>query len=393
MTVLTRYDEFPVHQSPYPFSVVPVTDYSFDDGYYFGVFSADEGAFLFQGMRVNPNNDMIGGYAGVMLHGVQHTVRFKRPWRPDCDTYIGPYRYDFVEPFREIHLTLDENPSDLRFDLRWLATAPAYQEAHHLATTRGRRTTDQTRYTQSGTAAGWIELQGRRFEVTPGAWWASRDHSWGLYFERPPLAPASRWVRPREQPAVRRALRFWTVFSSPGLSGFYGLHESEDGRQLEMNDTFGTAFEGALHRSVDGEPIELVAAKHDVTFVPGTKVMAAADVELTDADGGVWHQHLESIGPPWWPHTIGYSAGSWRDGGSMVSYPGTDELVIEWDEFDWSTQPFDHTTYDGRALQGICGAEHLSRITTTSPDGEVTVGAGQTELFIDGAYRPYGFTG
>ena len=24
--MLTRYDEFPVHQSPYPFSVVPVTD-------------------------------------------------------------------------------------------------------------------------------------------------------------------------------------------------------------------------------------------------------------------------------------------------------------------------------------------------------------------------------
>ena len=143
-------------------------------------------------------------------------MRFKRPWRPDCDTYIGPYRYDFVEPFREIHLTLDANPSDLRFDLRWLATAPAYQEAHHLATTRGRRTTDQTRYTQSGTADGWIELDGRRFEVTPRPWWASRDHSWGLYFERLPLAPAVTFCRPRSSPAVRRALRFWTVFSSPG---------------------------------------------------------------------------------------------------------------------------------------------------------------------------------
>ena len=79
--------------------------------------------------------------------------------------------------------------------------------------------------------------------------------------------------------------------------------------------------------------------------------MAAADVELTDEDGGTWHQHLECVAPPWWPHTIGYSAGSWRDGGSMVSYPGTDEIVIEWDEFDWSTQPFEHTTYDGRALR------------------------------------------
>jgi hypothetical protein len=390
--VLTRYDEFPVHQSPYPFSVVPVTDYSFDDGYYFGVFSAEQRLFLFQGMRVNPNNDMIGGYAGVMSDGVQHTVRFKRPWRPDCDTRIGPYRYDFVEPFREIHLELADNPSSLRFDLRWLATAPAFEEAHHLASSRGRRTTDQTRYSQAGTARGWLELDGRRIDVTPEAgWFASRDHSWGLYFERPPLAPASRWVRPREQPAVRRALRFWTVFSSPGLAGFYGLHESEDGEQLEMNDTFGTPFEGALHREADGATIELAAARHEVEFVPGTKVMRAATVTLTDRDGGEWVQQLEGVGMPWWPFTIGYGAGSWRDGGSMVSYAGTDDVVIEEDRFDWSEQPFDHVTYDGRRLHGVHGAEHLSRITTTAPDGTVTVGAGQTELFIDGPYRPYGF--
>ena len=390
--MLTRYDEFPVHQSPYPFSIVPITDYSFDDGYYFGVFSADEGLFLFQGMRVNPNNDMIGGYAGVMLDGVQRTVRFKRPWRPDCDTRIGPYRYDFVEPFRRIHLELDDNPSPLRFELEWLAPAPAYEEAHHLATSRGRRTTDQTRYSQSGTAEGWIELNGHHIDVTPGAWWASRDHSWGLYYERLPLAPSPTWVRPREQPAVRRSLRFWTVFSSPGLSGFYGLHESEEGEQLEMNDRFGTPFEGCLHRRVEGEPIGLVAARHHVTFQPGTKVMMAAEVELTDVDGKVWRQQLECIGAPWWPHTIGYGAGSWKDGGSMVSYPGSDETVIEWDEFDWRQQPFDHVTYDGRTLHGVRGAEYLSRVTTTSPDGDVTVGAGQTELFIDGAYKPYGFT-
>ena len=39
--MLTPYDELPVHQSPYPFSVAPIADYSFDDGYYFGVFSAE----------------------------------------------------------------------------------------------------------------------------------------------------------------------------------------------------------------------------------------------------------------------------------------------------------------------------------------------------------------
>ena len=389
--MLTRYDEFPVHQTPYPFSVVPVTDYSFDDGYYFGVFSAEAEMFLFQGMRVNPNNDMIGGYAGIMVGGRQYTVRMKRPWRPDCDTRIGPYRYEFVEPFKEIRLTLDDNGSELSFDLRWLATAPAFEEAHHLATTRGRRTTDQTRYSQSGTAEGWISFKGRRIDVEPGRWWASRDHSWGIYFERPPLAPPSRFVRPREVPEVRRALRFWTVFSSPGVSGFYGFHEGEDGERIELNDTFGTPFEGALHDVATGRTVELVSASHSMSFVAGTTTMRSASLVLTDRDGGQWSQQLDNVGTPWWPHTIGYRGGSWTDGGSMVTYAGTEDVTVEWDEFDFSSQPFRHVAYDGQTLTGGAPhAEHLVRVTTTAPDGTVSVGAGQTELFVDAPYRPYG---
>ena len=97
----------------------------------------------------------------------------------------------------------------------------------------------------------------------------------------------------------------------------------------------------------------LVSASHALTFRPGTKVMTGADVVLTDAAGATWTQRVEPVGSPWWPHPIGYGAGSWRDGGSMASYPGTDDVVVEYDEFDWSDQPFAHTTYDGRTLPRV----------------------------------------
>lgn len=385
--MLTKYDEFPVHQSPYPFSRIPITDYSFDDGFYFGFFCPDEKLFLFAGMRVNPNADMIGGYAGVMREGVQYTVRMKRPWSPRHETVIGPYSLDVVEAFTDLHLALGANDSELSFDLHWLGAGPPFTEAHHFATNRQRVTTDQTRYTQPGRASGWIEFAGRRFEVHPDRWYASRDHSWGLYYERTPLAPDRRWMRPRER-GQRRSLRLWTVFATPTTAGFFSVHEAADGSRGGLNDTFGTPFEGYI--TPDGtEVVELVDIAHRAEFEPGSRVMRTVGAELTDANGDIWAIDHVAAQPPWYPQTIGYDAGSWRDGGSMYTYAGTDEPVLEFDEFDLSSQPFDFATHDGRELKDRTGLEYLVSVQVTAPDGTTASGAGQTELFVWSDYEPW----
>jgi len=244
--MLTQYDEYPVHQSPYPFSQIPYSDLTWDDGYFFGVYNADEKLFLFTGMRVNPNTDIIGGYAGIMLNGRQYTTRLSRIWRTDYDTHIGPLKYKFLKPFKEIRILMEKNSSALSFDLIWEGLAPAHEEEHHIAWSGNRRTTDQTRYTQSGTAHGWIEFEGRRFKVERLKWFGSRDHSWGLYLPRAPLNNPKEWLPPKEPPVVRRALRFWIPFQTPDYSGFYHFHEDENGNQMLMNDVFGTPFEGGI---------------------------------------------------------------------------------------------------------------------------------------------------
>ena len=124
--MLTQYDEYPVHQAAYPFSEIPSTDYNWDDGYFFGIYNAEEQIFLYSGMRVNPNNDMLGGYAGVNIAGQQYTARFSRPWRQNCDTVLGPLSYDFVKPLEEVKLLLEENDSDFTFDLQWIGAGPCY---------------------------------------------------------------------------------------------------------------------------------------------------------------------------------------------------------------------------------------------------------------------------
>jgi len=102
--------------------------------------------------------------------------------------------------------------------------------------------------------------------------------------------------------------------------------------------------------------------------------------------------------------TMGAMPGSWKDGGTFHTYHGSEELALEWDEFDFSKQPFQYIPYQvtGSAAQDtfnlgsasgsmINGPEYLARVTTYAPDGSVSKGSCQIELLIAGVYRPYGF--
>ena len=209
MDILTPYDEYPCHQVPQPFSHIPSTDLNWDEGYYFGVMNPDEQVMFCTGFRINPNTDMIGGYALINVGGVQRTFRFSRCWRREFNTRIGPFRMEVIEPLKTIRLALDDNESDIAFDFLWKGTSPAFLEEHHTATNRGRHTTDQRRYSQPGVAEGWLAWPDQRWDVGQPGWVAVRDHSWGLYVERPPIAPDPKWL----PPAMRRAR---TAFCASG---------------------------------------------------------------------------------------------------------------------------------------------------------------------------------
>lgn len=402
--MLTPYDEFPVHQTPHAFSYMPSTDYNWDEGYWFGVFSPDEKVFLGIYVRINPNTDMIGGCALLNVAGVQTTLRFSRCWRRNFELEVGPFRMRFEEPLRKIRLTLDENDSGLCFDLLWEGTSPAFLEEHHVAMRRGRRTTDQTRYSQPGKASGWIQLRKRRWDVKPETWSGSRDHSWGLYAERPPLSPVDSWLPPRpKDEGPQRALRFWTCFRTEPWSGFFHVHETADGVQTKMNDVFGTPFGGRVFKGWSEQPIELVSGRHEMEFQSGTRILKKTVFTLQDAAGATWRQIFEPAAPPWVVQTMGSTPGSWKDGGTFHTYHGSEELALEWDEFDFSVQPFQYTPYKvrgegardtfglGVAGSQVHGLEYLARVTTHAPDGSVSTGAAQIECFIAARYTPYGF--
>lgn len=402
--MLTPYDEFPVHQASRPFSHVPSTDYNWDDGHYIGIFSPDAKVFLACGLRVNPNADMVGGYAMLNVEGQQFTVRFSRCWRREVSMRVGPFRIEVLEPLRRLRVVLDKNASPLHFDFTWEGASPAFLEEHHVAENRSRRTTDQSRYSQPGWASGFIQKHDRRWEVNPGSWSASRDHSWGLYAERPPLGPLANWLPPTQRVGPARAMRYWTCFRADALSGFYHMHEDSEGVQRKLDDVFGTPFGGQISLGWDQPSIALVSGTREFEYQPGTRILKRARMILTDEHGKTWRQDFETVSPPWLGVTLGYTPGSWKDGGTFHTYHGSEELALEWDEFDFSSQPMRYTPYGaggaaardtfGMGLdysQPVYGGEYLMKIRTQAPDGSIHEGAGQVEHFVNGRYRPYGF--
>lgn len=393
--MLTPYDELFVHQTPSTFAEVASTDLGVDDGTYLGIYSATDDVYVFAGLRVSPNTDMIGGYLGVVHGGRQRTLRVSRPWRNDMRTTIGPLHLDVIEPFREIRLRLDENEADLELDLIWRATRPPHLEPRHQARRRGRLTTDQSRYSQGGAPDGTLRLTGQRFDVSPEGWSADRDHSWGLYTSRAPLAPSSRWLPPSDADGLPRALRLWANFAIGDHIGTFHLHEGRDGRRTDLNDTFSSPFEGRVWNG-DDLALTFIDADHEIELIPGTRLVRKVVVRFSDQHGHPWVHEYVPAQVPWTPATIGYGRGSWSDGGSMFTYregPGKGGLSTEWDELTIDPQPFELLLADGSRRDGMIGQEYVCSVTVTDPSGHRSPpGLAHLECFLDGPYEPLGLT-
>jgi hypothetical protein len=133
-------------------------------------------------------------------------------------------------------------------------------------------------------------------------------------------------------------------------------------------------------------------------------VLNRVDLRITDTAGAVWRMQFEIAALPWVPYTLGYTLGSWKDGGTFHTYHGSEELAIEWEELDATVQPFNYTPYqvdretakDHMGLgmdptKPINGIEYMARCVVTDPDGVEHQGAAHIEHMVRGRYEPYGF--
>jgi hypothetical protein len=374
---LTRHDEWPRHQTGATFDVVADQSPHWSDGYYFTLGDAAGEVAFFMGFRLYPNNDVLDCFACVSSAGRQHNMRFSRRLRPAIDDLTcGPMSVEIIEGLRTLRTVTAANRFGISFDLLWEGFAPPYNENYILQYGGGRKISERSNYDQCSVVSGWLEVDGRSFEVGPDGWIGVRDHSWGVGgtggARHPDAAPLLDAPGPF-------GLRQWAVFKLDDRAVFYQFHRN-------ANDEL-TKFESRVMYPYgdEREPWSYVGIEHELSFVErdGTRLrrLDKGTIELLRPDGGADRFSVETISSPVYLQGGGYWR-SFNDGRGRGVYRG--EFVEEGETWDVS-----HPTEVGDPtgllhLRSDSYAETWGRFVSLDGSGES--GHGHLECVVTGDY-------
>ena len=110
--MLTKADDYPIHQLPTPVSEVG-TERNFYDRYFFNGYSSDGEVFFATALCLYPNLNIMDGSFVLVIDGVQHNFRYSRILNQErLDTKVGSLEIKILEPLKTLqagsytHLTL-----------------------------------------------------------------------------------------------------------------------------------------------------------------------------------------------------------------------------------------------------------------------------------------------
>jgi hypothetical protein len=183
--MLTPQDDLIGHQTPTTFDHVLSSDPAWMERLWYTGHPVPAGDMIFDiGLGYHPNRNVMDGFAGITVGNKQYNFRASRRARPNpLDTEIGPLKIEVLEGLRRHRLSLAENESGLAFDFEFIASMNPHEEEQHFRRRQGRVTEHMARAEQLGRYQGWLQVEGKHYDIKPDIWWGQRDHSWGIRAE------------------------------------------------------------------------------------------------------------------------------------------------------------------------------------------------------------------
>ncbi len=358
--ILTKADDFPIHQTPDPIAVSG-TDRNFYDRYFFNGYTPDGSLFFACAMGVYPHLNIIDASFSIVADGVQTNLRASRILHMErMDLSVGPIQVQVVEPLSKLRLLINAPDRGIEADLVFVKRADAIKEPRFTFRNGPRAFMDYTRLTQNGSYEGYVSLNGQRVDVTPETVRGTRDRSWGV---RPIGAPDP---QPQAPAALPQFYWLWSPLNFDDFVMFF--HANEDGEGRPWNR------KSVVHKLGDA-PIGGDATA-EVAFQSKTRHAKSAIIRTQSFEGG---DYTVELTPQWhfYMHGIGYGHPEWGHG----RFHG--ELEVAHDSF--STADLDDGDMANNHIQAFCTAD------LTGPGGLRTSGVGILEQLIVGPHAPSGF--
>ncbi len=292
--MITDFDDYLIHQAPFPVNQPGLSNRNFYDRYWFNGFDK-AGSFLFEiGFGRYPHRFVQDGHFSVTVEGVQHSFHASRRVADNpMDSTAGPLRIEVVQPMRIVRVVIEPNDTEVECDLTFHAKAPPIQEPKNVMYDGARLIMDTQRFTQYGTWKGFFSIKGRRFEVERSEVIGNRDKSWGLrpVGEYEDGAPS----RLTTDPAV---YWIWSPIHFDGFCTHLLTREMPDGHAQELSasivKTYGDTEE-VPKGIIEADEEVMATARHQIRWRSGTRWPESAALDLVARDGTARHIELEPV--------------------------------------------------------------------------------------------------
>jgi hypothetical protein len=271
--VLTRFDDYPIHQTAEPIAHPGTGDRNFYDRYFFNGYSRDADLFFGVAMGLYPNRRVLDASFSVVRGGRQLSLHASRLAPGERgESRVGPLRVLVEEPLRRHRIVVEKNDWGLEADLLFEARTPALEEPRFTYRVGGRVVMDSTRLTQWGAWSGWLALPDQRIPVSPERVLGCRDRSWGV-----------RGVGEREAGAPGPEPQFFWLWAPLHFDDFcthFAVNEDARGRAWHASGSqVPLLAPGADPAGGDGV-VTMASVAHRIRWQPGTRRAAAAELHL-----------------------------------------------------------------------------------------------------------------
>ena len=354
--VLTKGDDYPLHQTPEPVAYAG-TDRNFYDRYFFNGYGPDGANFFAAAFGVYPHLNVADAHFCVIRDGVQHNLHASRELGMErMDLEVGPIKIEILEPLKSLRVTVAGE--GISAEITFTGRAFPIEEPRFIHRIGPRTFMDYTRLTQNGHYSGWIEVDGVRTPLHP-ATVGTRDRSWGV---RP---VGSRDEQPHGTGVVPGFFWQWTPLNFEHSSVFF--HTCGDAQGEVWNSRAVAAVDGG-----DAVSFHETTGTMSAPLTPGTRWPKDGVLTIAGVDGPETIR-LEPIAR-FQMRGLGYTSPKWGHG--LWHGP----LVVEREDFGLAQT--DPASMDNFHVQ------LLSRATSDKRGA----GFGVFEQLIIGPYAPMGLT-